>query len=84
MRDIKLSCDITDGRHGGRVEETNLDVIFDHDQEDGKSRTRPYFQREKMDICESCLEFLMGARRYVYGYGAMGYNKYYLHKTGDK
>ena len=84
MKQTTITCDISDRTHFGAVKEIELDVIFDHDQEDGKSRVNPYFEHKKLDICSSCLKFLMEKRRYVYAYGAMGHNKYYLHQYLDK
>lgn len=78
MKTITISCDISDMLHSGNVKNYSLDVIFDHDQEDGASKTKPYFQPTKIDMCESCCNYMLDNKRYVYGYGAMGHNKYYL------
>jgi hypothetical protein len=78
MKIQTLKCDIQDKKHSGKVETITLDVIFDHDQEDGKSKMEPYFDEVTIEICESCRKYMMEKRRYIYAYGVMGYNKYYL------
>ena len=80
MKIETLKCDIDDLKHDGDVLHKDLFVMFDHDQEDAKSTMKPYFQNIKLDICESCFEYMTKNRRIVYAYGAMGYNKYYLKK----
>lgn len=73
-----IKCDIENKTHNNHVVEIGLQIIFDHDQEDGQSTVKPYFEFKKLDICDDCLNYLFENKRYVYGYGAMGYNKYYL------
>ena len=73
-------CDIEAATHDGKVETIKIQVIFDHDQEDGKSKCEPYFDIVCIEICELCKKYMMKNRRYIYAYGAMGYNKYYLDK----
>lgn len=85
MKEIVTTCDIEDKQHSFLMRNIELDVIFDHDQEDGKSKTSPYFERMKLDMCSDCIKYMMENRRYVYAYGAMGYNKYYLKgQSNDK
>lgn len=71
-------CDIENRNHSPKVETISLDVIFDHDQEDGKSKTEPYLDRVIIEICETCKKIMFNDRKYIYAFGAMGYNKYYL------
>lgn len=78
MKNQILKCDIEDLEHKGKVISVKLAVIFDHDQEDGKSKCNPYLDTVTIEICDSCLEYMFKKRRYIYAYGAMGYNKYYL------
>ena len=76
-REIK-ECDIVDREHEGVIETITLAVIFDYDQEDGRSPCDPYFDSETIEICDSCKKYMLKNRRYIYAYGAMGHNKYYL------
>lgn len=71
-------CDIEDLEHSGEVKTTIIQVVFDHDQEDGKSKVEPYFDTVTIEICKSCKSHMLKNRKYIYAYGAMGYNKYYL------
>lgn len=80
MKEEILHCDIEDLKHRGIIKSMDVRVIFDHDQEDGKSKTSPYFENHKIDMCESCRKYMFDNRRIVYAYGAMGYNKFYLKK----
>lgn len=81
MIETTVSCDIQNREHKGKVTHFKIDVIFDHDQEDGLSKTTPYFEKEELDICESCMKYILENRRYIYAYGAMGHNKYYLEEV---
>lgn len=78
MKKTIITCDIKDRKHNDSVKEIEVDVIFDHDQDDGKSKTEPYFERKKIDICKDCLDFMMNNRIYIYAYGVMGHNNYWL------
>ncbi|OQB05607.1 MAG: hypothetical protein BWY19_00942 [bacterium ADurb.Bin212] len=78
MKKVTHFCDIENREHSGKILYKSIDVIFDHDQEDGKSKTNPYLDRVDIDICESCWNYMMKNRIYIYAYGAMGFNKYYL------
>lgn len=80
MKEVKLTCDIEDMEHGGEVQEKAITAIFDYDQNDARSKEKPHFSEVKLDICDSCLKYILENRRYIYAYGAMGYNKYYLKK----
>ena len=74
-------CDISDiKQHNGIIRSRSVLVIFDHDQEDGKSKCTPYFQNVEIEMCDKCWEYMMKNRRYIYAYGAMGHNTYYLKK----
>lgn len=78
MKETVYRCDIEDMKHKGMVKPFNLDVIFDHDQEDGKSKCDPYFERLDIDLCDSCSDYILKNKRYIYAYGVMGNNNYYL------
>lgn len=78
MRKEILTCDIDDMNHGGLVSTKTIEVMFDHDQEDGKSKLSPYFEKVKLEMCEDCYNFMIENMRRIYAYGAQGYNKYYL------
>lgn len=79
MKNITLTCDIENMIHSGEVKHHNdYIVIFDHDQEDGKSKVDPYFQEVDIDICANCMKYIFENKRHIYAFGAMGYNKYYL------
>lgn len=71
-------CDIKGERHTGKVLKKKVPVMFDHDQEDGKSKTEPYFELAELDICEAHFLHMGINRKVIYAYGAMGYNEYYL------
>ena len=76
MKTETKTCDISDRNHSQKVETMTLEVIFDHDQEDGKSKCVPYLDRVTIEICETCKKIMLNDRKYIYAYGAMGYNKY--------
>ena len=79
MKITIYKCDIEDMEtHTKAINEMELEVIFDHDQEDGKSKRKPYLDNVKIDICSTCREYMFAEKRYIYAYGAMGHNKYYL------
>lgn len=52
--------------------------MFDHDQEDGKSKVYPYFEMVDIDICDKCFTEMTTKRILLYAYGAQGVNKYEL------
>lgn len=74
------NCDICDLKHSGEIKTRSVLVIFDHDQEDGKSKCNPYFDTVEIEMCDGCWNYMMKNRRYIYAYGAMGFNHYYLKK----
>ncbi|KKL00966.1 hypothetical protein LCGC14_2627690 [marine sediment metagenome] len=78
MKEELLHCDIEDGNHHGNVKTLNIDVIFDHDQDDGKSKMKPYLSRVSLEICEACETYMFTNRKYIYAYGAMGHNTYII------
>lgn len=79
MKIIINKCDIFNKVHKGEVRRyEELGVIFDYDQEDGKSKMEPYLQRIDLDVCDSCMKYMLKNKRYIYGYGAMGHNTYSL------
>lgn len=80
MREITRLCDICKQKATHTHED--LAVIFDHDQEDGKSKVKPYFSYQDIDLCEVHNNWLM-AGHYIFGYGAMGFNNYFF-KTDVK
>lgn len=77
MKHETLSCDIK-GDHDGNVKKHQIPVMFDHDQEDGRSRTEPYFEMRQLDMCEKHFTDMTQNRKLIYAYGAMGYNDYTL------
>lgn len=64
--------------HSDDVVTMDFRAMFDHDQEDGKSKTEPYLDDVRIEICKSCRDYMFENKRLVYAYGAMGHNKYYL------
>lgn len=82
MKKEILNCDIEDLTHSGEVSSVNVAVIFDHDQEDGRSKIDPHIEEKNIEMCDGCWKYMLDNRKYIYGYGAMGYNKYYL--TGQR
>lgn len=78
MRKEIVECDIYDMVHEGEVKVRGLYVMFDHDQDDGKSKMKPYLEIKTLDMCEGCWNEMLRQRRILYAYGAMGFNKYYL------
>ena len=83
MKKTTLICDIEDRKHSGEVKTYEVPVMFDYDQNDGKSKMTPYFEMHKLDLCESCFKHMVETRTIIYAYGAMGYNKYFLRKGDD-
>lgn len=81
MEHKNFSCDIK-GEHTDEEQETcvrkSIPVMFDHDQEDGKSKMMPYFEMLMIDICDRHFEEMTQNRKIIYAYGAMGYNEYSL------
>jgi hypothetical protein len=71
------TCDI-EGEHEGTIFTHKIPVMFDHDQEDGKSKVTPYFEMENLDICQKHFKEITEKRKLTYAYGAMGYNTYSL------
>ena len=78
MKKEVMECDISERNHSPKVETITLDVIFEHDQEDGKSKCGPYLSKVTIEICESCKKVMLNDRKYIYAYGAMGHNTYTL------
>lgn len=78
MKKTIKECDIKDRVHRGEVESIEIDVMFDHDQEDGKSKIKPYFDTVNIEMCEGCEDYMFQERRLIYAYGAQGYNDYSL------
>lgn len=78
MKTQTLDCDIIYRIHGGTVKTKKIDVIFDHDQEDGKSKMSPYLDNVEIEICQRCWDHMMESRTYIYAFGAMGHNTYEL------
>ncbi len=78
MKTEIIECDICDSEHRGNITNKKIPVMFDHDQEDGKSKVTPYFEMVNIDICDSCFSRIVEKHILVYAYGAMGYNKYFI------
>jgi ribosomal protein L31 len=78
MKHETKTCDIAHRIHSEKVSTIKIDVIFDHDQNDGKSKLEPYLDEVTIEICSSCHKFMLNERKYIYAYGAMSYNKYTL------
>lgn len=77
MKKEILECDIINRPHKGKVETRKISAVFDHDQEDGQSRQKPYLDTVSLEMCEECYFVEMIAmRKYVSAFGAMGYNTY--------
>ena len=76
MKEEILKCDIEGEEHAGKILTFEVEVIFDHDQEDGKSSCPPYLETETIEMCGHCRNKMLVERKYLYGYGAMGYNNY--------
>jgi hypothetical protein len=77
MKHETYSCDIKDCKDTV-VSKRKVPVMFDHDQEDGKSKTEPYFEMKELDLCDNHWKQMTGTRTLIYAYGAMGYNDYTL------
>lgn len=78
MKTEILTCDIQADEHSGACCSRKMPVMFDHDQEDGKSKTEPYFQLLTIEICTKHYAEVIDQRKLIYGRGAMGFNKYYF------
>ena len=63
MEHIKITCDIRNREnHSELVSRKKVPVMFDHDQEDGKSKMTPYFEMKDIDICEKCFNEMTSKR----------------------
>ena len=78
MKTEILKCDIKNREHSGSVETKRVQCIFDHDQDDGKSKLKPHLCWEDIEMCEQCWNAMLEERKYIYAYGAMGYKTYTL------
>lgn len=78
MKTGNITCDIDCPRHNGVIKTIKIAVIFDHDQEDGRTRCEPYLDSVEIEICQDCKERMLRKRQYIYAYGAMGNNSYYV------
>jgi len=76
MEHIRITCDIADRQHSELISRKKVPVMFDHDQEDGKSKMSPFFEMVDIDICEECFKEMTEKRILIYAYGAMGHNRY--------
>lgn len=84
MEHTYTTCDIEKPHNKGiETKKRTVPVMFDHDQEDGKSKVKPYFETKELDMCQSCFDEMTKERRLIYAYGAMGYNKYYLKSSNE-
>jgi hypothetical protein len=81
MEHITTTCDIEKREHSKLVSRMKIPVMFDHDQDDGRSKMTPYFEMADVDICTDCFKFFTENKILPYAYGAMGYNRYYLHDS---
>ena len=74
-----IECDIC----GKEVQKTynykkkNYGIIFTTEQTEGRG-VKPYFTKEKLDLCVDCQEKLKEHSVQITGYGAMGNNTYKL------
>ena len=84
MKRLELECDIEDTIHIGKVSSIGIYAVFDHDQNDGKEKTEPYFDEVSIEMCDGCRGFMFENLKSVYAYGAMGHNKYYLKANLNK
>jgi len=79
MKELKLKCDIKNRPHKGEVKTRKIQAVFDHDQEDGKSKTEPYLDNVEIEMCDECyFREMIAMRTYVSAFGAMGYNEYWF------
>lgn len=77
MKNILVSCDIENCTDKVVISQ-KIPVLFDHDQQDGKSKITPYFEMQSLDLCQKHLLAITTTRTIPYAYGAMGYNTYTL------
>ena len=82
MKTETFSCDIDLSKctqdHSGYIVAIKVPVMFDHDQDDGRTKTIPYFEMRELDLCERCFNQMTRKRELIYGDGAMGHNTYKL------
>ncbi len=86
MKSETYKCDIQGCNFTNKVNipSRKVTVMFDHDQEDGKSSVKPYQETLSLDLCDTHWDEYLS--KLPYAYGAMGYNKYYMKrpsKTND-
>ena len=46
-----------------KINKEFVDVIFDNDQADSKSKMKPYFERTTLRMCSSCEAIMMNDRK---------------------
>ena len=78
MKHETFTCDIERDTHDGDIVRIKVPVMFDHDQDDGKSKTKPCFEMKELDLCLACFNEMTEKRILIYAYGAMGHNNYSL------
>lgn len=71
-----IHCDVCNSTKNVK-EDIGIQVIFTTEQTEGRS-VKPYLTPDlhKLDLCEDCLDTIIEDGKYLYGRGAMGYNKY--------
>lgn len=75
-----ILCDICEKEVKNPTKEPKqYNIIFDTEQTEGRG-VKPYFTKEKLDLCEECLKKLKDWNVQILGSGAMGYNRYKLIK----
>lgn len=72
-----VKCDTCGAREAKRVKTS---VVFTTEQTEGRP-TEPYIQIHELDVCDDCLEQMVGNGRQIYAHGAQGYNTYYFKPT---
>ena len=72
-----IICDTCGNEIKYQKERKEYDVIFTTEQTEGRG-VKPYFTKEKLDLCDVCKKKLENWHTQIEGHGAMGYNKYKL------
>jgi hypothetical protein len=76
MQKIIYKCDVCGSDTKSIATGKDIQVIFTTEENEGRS-IDPYLSIRKIDICKDCMQKVL-AGHYIYGEGAMGYNKYYF------
>lgn len=77
-----VTCDV-EGCENEDAKELTLTVVFITEQTEGYPK-KPSLNREKIEICDECLQYSIDNREMLTGAGAQGYNKFWFKSKKEK